>query len=215
MNDLKNPEPSKWFLIFTYCSHIQCCFIYWWVFNTLRPRQNVRHFPDDIFACIILKENVWISPKIALKFVLKVPVNNIPSLVQIMAWRRPGDTPLSEPMMVSLLTHIGVTRLQWVNFWVCIGMTQVLMLTKYNWVHLQWTFVWVGPIKHSHGFFIIVNSWWRDYMDTISAFLALCAANIGHRWFIVTKVHKLIEAETKWTSIPDDISKWIFYIYFD
>ena len=28
---------------------------------------------------------------------------------------RPGDKPLSEPMMVSLLTHICVTRPQWVN----------------------------------------------------------------------------------------------------
>ena len=32
-----------------------------------------------------------------------------------MAWRRPGDKPLSEPMMVSLLMHICVTRPQWVN----------------------------------------------------------------------------------------------------
>ena len=32
-----------------------------------------------------------------------------------MAWRRPGDKPLSEPMMVSLPTHICVTRPQWIN----------------------------------------------------------------------------------------------------
>ena len=32
-----------------------------------------------------------------------------------MAWHRPGDKPLSEPMMVSLLMHICVTRPQWVN----------------------------------------------------------------------------------------------------
>ena len=32
-----------------------------------------------------------------------------------MAWRRPGDKPLSKPMMVSLLTHIFVTRPQWVS----------------------------------------------------------------------------------------------------
>ena len=43
------------------------------------------------------------------------PINNTPSLVQIMAWRRPGDKPLSEPMMVSLTTHICVTRPQWVT----------------------------------------------------------------------------------------------------
>ena len=28
------------------------------LFNTLRPRQNDRHFPDDIFICIFLNENV-------------------------------------------------------------------------------------------------------------------------------------------------------------
>ena len=32
-----------------------------------------------------------------------------------MAWRRSGDKPLSELMMVSLTTHICVTRPQWVN----------------------------------------------------------------------------------------------------
>ena len=48
-------------------------------------------------------------------FVLGGPISNRPALVQIMAWRRPGDKPLSEPMMASLLTHICVTRSQWVN----------------------------------------------------------------------------------------------------
>ena len=88
-----------------------------WCFSltTLRPRQNGRHFPDDIFKCIFLNENEWISIKISLKFVPKGRINNIPSLVQIMAWRRPGDKPLSEAMVVSLLTHICVTRPQWVN----------------------------------------------------------------------------------------------------
>ena len=80
-----------------------------WV-NTLRPRQNGRHFADDIFKCIFQNENVWIPIKISLKFVPKGPINNILALVQIMAWRRPGDKPLSEPMMVSLPTHICVAR---------------------------------------------------------------------------------------------------------
>ena len=84
-------------------------------FNTLRLRQNGRHFAHDIFKCIFLNGNAWISLKISLKFVPKVRINNIPALVQIMAWRRPGDKPLSEPMMVSLLTHICVTRTQWVK----------------------------------------------------------------------------------------------------
>ena len=82
--------------------------------NTLRPRQNGRHYPD-IFKWIFFNENVWISINISLKFVPRGPISNIPTLVQVMAWRRPGDKPLSEPMMFRLPTHICVTRPQWVN----------------------------------------------------------------------------------------------------
>ena len=83
-----------------------------WI-NTLRPRQNGRHFPD-IFKGIFLNENVWILIKISLKFVSNGPINNIPALVQIMAWHWPGDKPLSETM-ISLPTHICVTWPQWVK----------------------------------------------------------------------------------------------------
>ena len=83
--------------------------------NTLRPRHKGRHFADDIFKCFFLNENVWIPIKFSLKFVPKGLINYIPALVQIMAWRRPGDKPLFEPMMISLLTHICVTRPQWVK----------------------------------------------------------------------------------------------------
>ena len=66
---------------------------------TPRPRQNGRHFPDDIFKCMILNENVWIPNTIRLKFVPKGQIDNNTALVQVMAWRRTGDKPLSEPMM--------------------------------------------------------------------------------------------------------------------
>ena len=71
--------------------------------------------PDEIDAicnCIFLNENVLISIKISLKFILQGPINNIPTLVQIMAWRWTGAKPLCEPMMIILLTHIWS---QWVN----------------------------------------------------------------------------------------------------
>ena len=83
--------------------------------DTLRPRQDGRRFPDDTFERIFLDENVIILIKISLKFVPNGPINNIPALVQIMARRRPGDKPLSEPMLVILPTHICVTRPQWVK----------------------------------------------------------------------------------------------------
>ena len=72
-------------------------------------------FFNNIFKWIMLNENAWISIKISLKFVAKGPINNIPSLVKIMAWCQPGDKPLSKPMIVSVPTHICVTQLQWVN----------------------------------------------------------------------------------------------------
>ena len=84
-------------------------------FNTLRLRQNGHHFPDYIFKWIFLNENVWISINISLKFVPRGPINNIPTLVQVMAWCRPGNKPLSDPIMVRLPTHICITRPQWVK----------------------------------------------------------------------------------------------------
>ena len=81
--------------------------------NTFRLRQNGRYFPEDIFKCIFLNENVWIAIKISLKFVTEGPINNISTLVQIMAWGRQHDKPLPETMMVSLPTHICVTWPQW------------------------------------------------------------------------------------------------------
>ena len=49
--------------------------------NTLRPRQNGRHFPDDIFKWIFLNENVRILIKISQKFVPRGLINNTPALV--------------------------------------------------------------------------------------------------------------------------------------
>ena len=66
-------------------------------------------------ACCWMKMYQFGFVKISLKLVPRGLINNIPELVQIMAWRRPGDKPLSEPMMVSLPTHICVSRPQWVN----------------------------------------------------------------------------------------------------
>ena len=110
--------------------------------NTLRPRQNGHHFADDIFKCVLLNENVWITIKNSLKFVPKGLINNIPALVQIMAWCRPGDKPLSEPMLISLPTHICVTRPRWVNnnlppHLYCWSLTDILKLLLVVWKYLN------------------------------------------------------------------------------
>ena len=71
---------------------------------------------NDSFKYIFLNENVSVSMMISLKFVPKGPINNIPALVQIMAWCRPGDKPLSEPMVISFPTRICATRPQWIKW---------------------------------------------------------------------------------------------------
>ena len=61
-------------------------------------RQNGSYFAY-VFKCVFLNENVELSIKISMKFVPKDPTENIRALVQIIAWRRTGDKPLSEPTM--------------------------------------------------------------------------------------------------------------------
>ena len=88
--------------------------------NTLRPSQHGRHFPDDILKCNFLNENVWISLNISLIFVPEGQIDNIPPFVQIMAWRRLSDKPLSEPMMSSYIyiyMHICVTGVNELKVW--------------------------------------------------------------------------------------------------
>ena len=51
-----------------------------WI-NSSRPRQNGRHFADDILKYIFLNENVWIPIEILLKFIHRGPIDNIPALV--------------------------------------------------------------------------------------------------------------------------------------
>ena len=120
-----------------WCPQVNATGNYWWCVNVgssngsvpsgLKPQTwaNI----DSVFCrrvtsldhhefinkCILLNENIWISLKISLKFALKIRISNIVALVQIIAWRRPGAKPLSEAMMVSLLTHVCVTRPWWVK----------------------------------------------------------------------------------------------------
>ena len=123
--------------------------------NTLRLRQNGRHFADDIFKCIFLNENMWISIGISLNFQPKGPINNIPALVQIMPWHWPGDKPFFE--VKSLLTHICVTRLQWVKYvktryWLHTTVVPMKGSSRYNgenttfFLFIDWNFTGVNLI---------------------------------------------------------------------
>ena len=55
---------------------------------------------DDIFKRIFLNKNGVMLILISLKFVPRSPIDNKPALVHVMAWRRTGDRPLPEPMVI-------------------------------------------------------------------------------------------------------------------
>ena len=83
----------------------------WMDVNTLRPKQNGRHFADEICKCILLNGNFWILNEISLRYVPQALIKTMGALVQIMAWHLLVDKPCIEPMMVSLLTYTRTTRL--------------------------------------------------------------------------------------------------------
>ena len=129
-----------------------------------------------------LNENVWIAIKIPLKFVPKVWIKNIPALVQIMAWHRLGDKPLSEPMMVCSLTHICVTRPQWVK-----------AETKLPTI-LQTKFVPNGPINNIPAL-VQIMAWRR------SGYKPLSEPMIRLPTHICVARPQWVKAETKWPTI--------------
>ena len=84
--------------------------------NSSPTGQNGRHFADDVFKCIFVNKMFCILNRLLLKFVPKGLINNIPALVQIMAWRRPGGKPLSEPKLTQFsdtyITALGGDELK-------------------------------------------------------------------------------------------------------
>ena len=66
---------------------------------------------------IPLWPTILISIAISMAFVLKGPINNITALLQIMAWHRLGDQPLSETIMFRLPKQICGIRPQWVKWY--------------------------------------------------------------------------------------------------
>ena len=62
--------------------------------------ENDYHFANSIFKCIFLNENFLILNNISLKYVTWGLINNIATLVQIIAWHPTCDKPLSEALFV-------------------------------------------------------------------------------------------------------------------
>ena len=72
-------------------------------YKLISPVQNCRHFGRRHFNYIFLNGNDRIPIQISLEYDPRGPSGIKPSLVQVMAWRRTGDKPLSEPMMTQFI----------------------------------------------------------------------------------------------------------------
>ena len=69
-----------------------CCLL-------ISPGKNGRRFADDTLRCIFMNEKFCMLIEISFKLVPKGPFDNNPALVQVMAWHRIGNKPLSEPVL--------------------------------------------------------------------------------------------------------------------
>ena len=89
--------------------------------NTLVSGQNGHPFARRQFQMHFRQWNMSISLKLSLKFVPKGPIDNKPSLISRMSWRRKGDKPLYQTMMAqftdaymlhwtSKSEHIGLSK---------------------------------------------------------------------------------------------------------
>ena len=67
--------------------------------NSSSDGQNGRHVLHNILRWILINGQFCILINISPKFVTKGPIDNSPTLVRIMAWRRLGDKPLSELLL--------------------------------------------------------------------------------------------------------------------
>ena len=74
-----------------FCSTIQGSVLTYWGRDKMAAI-----FQTTFSKLFFMNENSWISIKMSLVFVHRGPINNIPALVQTMAWHRPGDKPLSD-----------------------------------------------------------------------------------------------------------------------
>ena len=150
-----------------------------------------------------LNENAGILFTISLKFVPEGPIHNIPALVQIMAWRRPGDKPLFEPMMVNLLTHICVTWPQKLNCnWNphCYDPRGLSRHIFFTFIIIMHTLIQCGRISHAHIWYVMFcdGMWWHfgeichllvncisnhDYWEIQGKFIFICWYSLIIYWF--------------------------------
>ena len=135
------------------------------IIRTLRPREDGRHFADDIFKTIFIKENVWISIEISAEFVPKRPVsiglgNGLaPNRRQAITWTN-DDLDVCRHMVslgrIVLLKPFFITSAVYIVY---LRVRNRAIIVSVDALAREWL------------------SWWRHQMETFSVLLAICAEN--------------------------------------
>ena len=65
----------------------EIAYLYTLIPQSLHIEAKTKHYADNLFKCMSLNKNMWISINVSLKCVPKCQINNILSLVLVMIWR--------------------------------------------------------------------------------------------------------------------------------
>ena len=90
----------------SYLCMSQCWFSYSLLWTHLGQDKMAAIFQTTFSSAFYWMKLTTFTSRFHWFFFSKDPINNISPLVQLMAWRRPGDKSLSEPMVFNLLIHI-------------------------------------------------------------------------------------------------------------
>ena len=152
------------------------------------PRQN---YPDDIFKCIFLNESVWISNTIWLTFVPKGRIDIKTALVEIMAWHRTGNKPLSEPM-VTYVENAYMRHPAWIcyerifSYPSLVTFHRKTKLLVGRWLQNQWCEVCSSLFIINHleaAYRNMIIGLWMDIEDESTFRWMLLVAWWSHSWF--------------------------------
>ena len=162
--------------------------VVWHCLNSSPLGQNGCHFGRRHFQIHFFIDKLWILIEILQKFVPKCPFDNNTALVQIMAWCRIGDKPLSEPMLTRFTDAYKCgTRGKWVKPCQAEFILRNKNVFEFSIISLLWDGVvtWIpyswGPGSHLNMnilFYLCKNSHYED--KTVSPSLILILKILIH-----------------------------------
>ena len=178
------------------------------LFNSSPPGQNGRHLADYIFQCIFLNVCSWGH------------IHNIPASVQVMAWCRSGDNPLSEPVMVRLPMHLCVTqRVNGCNTILIVWYNSYDTITSLEltwWLLMPWCLSWHGGCWCRGAYLApghLQLSWWHGPVKSYQEYPNVMKG--PSHWIFFHHTPDSIESNSDISPSPTDSLQQIFTQQYD